>query len=158
MVDASFSCTRRVTYDVRKFHATMVYSYTLPTIMGPYRELLGLLDGLGINLNPAIIWNAIPWSFVVDWFIGISRWLNQFQVRNIEPVVQIHGFCYSLHAKRVVQTTVSSTAYAGQVMAISEEAYERNVGLDQAAITSAFRTSGLNPKEFSLSAALALSR
>lgn len=158
VVVPTVTCSRAVRYDIRKFNATMVYSYSVPTMSKDLRVLLALLDRVGINLNPAIIWNAIPWSFVVDWFVGVSQWLSQFQLKNIEPAVHIEGFCYSLHVVRSNAAQITGDGNAGVVTHVSEDAYERVVGLDQASVTSSIRSSGLNLKEFILSTALALSR
>lgn len=150
---------RIVRYDVREFHATIEYSYKLPIHWrGDFASIAGMMDRWGVNFNPAIIWNAIPWSFVVDWVFGVSRWLDQFKTRMLEPEVHIHGFCCSVHTQRVVTTTLNVGTYAGPVSTVQEEAYERKVGLDQAEVTSSIQSSGLNLKEFSLSAALLLSR
>jgi hypothetical protein len=158
MVDPSMTVNRIVRYPIRRFCATMRYSYSLPSYSDAEFGIRGLLDGLGVNLNPSIIWNAIPWSFVVDWFLGVSRWLSQFQVKNIEPVVHVSGFCHSVHVRRNIITSASYGSTTGQVLDLTEDAYERVVGLNQSLWTSSFRMSGMNLKEFTLSAALALSR
>lgn len=39
---------------------------------------LNLLNSLGL-LNPAeVLWDAIPWSFVVGWFVDVSEFLRNF--------------------------------------------------------------------------------
>lgn len=41
---------------------------------------LFLLNQLGLT-NPALIaWNLTPWSFVVDWFVGVSDFLESYSV------------------------------------------------------------------------------
>lgn len=39
---------------------------------------LHLLNQFGL-LNPAVVaWDAVPWSFVIDWFANVSSWLGSF--------------------------------------------------------------------------------
>lgn len=153
-VVSTFVWNRVVNYKFRHFNATIDYSYKLP--LGSEDNLMGaLLDRLGVNFNPKIIWNAIPWSFVIDWVAGVNQWLDQFQTRNIDPVVSIGQFCYSYHVSRSIAT---GAGLGGTVpcVAYSEEAYQRYVGTPS--LYSSLVTSGLSPTEISLGAALALTR
>lgn len=38
-----------------------------------------MLDILDLDLSPSNIWDLIPYSFVVDWFIGIGDWLDNIE-------------------------------------------------------------------------------
>jgi hypothetical protein len=51
-------------------------------------EIRGLLDTLGFELNPKIIWDALPFTFVIDWFFGVGAWLNNFRVDTLELPVR----------------------------------------------------------------------
>jgi hypothetical protein len=126
---------------------------------------LALADALGLNWNPAIIWNAIPWSFVVDWVFGVSRWLDQFKVPLLEPVINIHRVLWSVQRERkiFVQNLVGSSDSSSvslhrpraQLPVVQQSAYRRDIDYpDSGSITS----SGLSLKEFSLGAALVLAR
>jgi hypothetical protein len=149
---------RDVTYPIAMFYATIEYEYDLP-LFNPLEDYLpaALGDVLGSNWNPQIIWNAIPWSFVYDWVAGIGRWLDQFKTRNIEPVTVIRRYCYTTHVKREI--TLFHGEGGNNAIPFArywEEAYKRlptNPDLQRS-----LEVTGLNPKEFSLAAALALSR
>lgn len=49
-----------------------------------------MLDGSKISINqsfgtrvrdiPSAVWDAVPYSFVVDWFVGVTDWLNSMSV------------------------------------------------------------------------------
>lgn len=57
------------------------------------RTLWGLLDTFGFELNPAIVWNAIPFSFVVDWFIDIGDFLEMFKIDTLElPIMYVDSY------------------------------------------------------------------
>jgi hypothetical protein len=74
------------------------------------------LDNLGVRLDPAIVWNAIPFSFVVDWVVDVSGFLGSFARDNYPINVVVHDFCHSYkwhkeantHAEYVSDTTLAS--------------------------------------------------
>jgi hypothetical protein len=146
-----------------QFHATLQYNYHYPAGQILHARSLALLDAIGVNLNPQIIWNAIPWSFVVDWVFGVSQFLGQFSKNNLEPVLNIRQFCWSIRRSRRIFCTLTSgnTGWADcrpqqtSLPVVTETAYRRDVGLPS---SSLIQSSGLSLKEFSLGAALVLSR
>jgi hypothetical protein len=156
MVASQLLYSRYVSYPVSQFTATMEYSYSLPSWTTEDSLLQALLDELGVNLSPRIIWNALPWSFVIDWLFGVNRWLDNWQTRNIEPVVNIRGFCWSTHVRRVI-TTSFGAGFNNPCVEFQDDAYKRVVP-ERSALYSSLTTSGLDPKEFSLAAALAYTR
>lgn len=55
--------------------------------------LRGMIDSLGFELNPHIIWEAIPFSFVVDWIVNVGAFLDRFKVDALElPVLLEDGY------------------------------------------------------------------
>jgi hypothetical protein len=153
---------REVTYGEARFHAEIQYSYYLTQFQRENSAILGLADSLGVNLNPSIIWNAIPWSFVVDWVFDVSRWLDQFKVRNLEPVTVIHRYLWSTTVDRVTkidcEINLSCPTLPKPLVRTSvcrEQAYRRDLfPISMSNIT----TSGFSLKEFTLAGALGLSR
>jgi hypothetical protein len=140
-------------YTLNQFTVSMSYKFFLPDMSE--KELLAraYLDSLGVNLNPQIIWNAIPWSFVVDWLVGIGPWLSKLQMRNIEPEVHMMGCSASWHQKR---TSSFSGGQSGSTIATwNEDLYIR---VPTSPSLSLFQTSGLSLTESSLALALALTR
>lgn len=78
------------------YRATCKYSYTLPEMSIEQQRLRGLLDTIGLQLNAAVVWEAIPYSFVVDWFVDVGGFLDQFSHDWLSPKVTIIDFCSSL--------------------------------------------------------------
>jgi len=153
---------RFVRYPEAVFNAQMEYSYTLDGYPKEFLRISGLLDSLGVNFNPVIIWNAIPWSFVVDWIIGVNRFLDQFESRNIKPKTTIHRWCWSYSVVRNitllkdVNVATYWTALSVPVAKHTESAYKRSNSTPS--LITAITGSGLSLKEFSLGAALGGSR
>lgn len=72
--------------------ATMAFSYTLPDLSRWRRTLYSVLDTLGLHLNASVVWEAIPYSFVVDWFFNVGDFIDQFSDRWLEPNLHINSF------------------------------------------------------------------
>lgn len=159
--------TREVFTSPAQFHAEMEYTYSLSQFQVEHARILALLDGFGVNLNPTIIWNAIPWTFVVDWLLGVSSWLNSQRLNNMEPQINIHNFLWSIKRHRQItntQTVSVQSSYSGvdpplvskrSLPVVTETAYRRQPGIPS---TDVLVASGLSLKEFSLASALVLSR
>ena len=158
---------RSVQYLPTSFHAQVQYCANYTAFQVEHARGLALLDSLGVNLDPAIVWNAIPWSFVVDWVANVGEYLHRFAKTNMEPKINVLQYLWSVRRERSIRVTADFVSdlppgfgpNTGQVTAtypeVVEVAYRRQVGLPDA---SSFLTSGLNLNEFTLAAALAITR
>lgn len=166
-VTGSQSSRRQVFYAPSEFHATLQYNFSYADYQAKHASLLATLDYLGVNLNPAIIWNAIPWSFVVDWVFGISRMLNDFRMGWMDPAVHIYRYCWSIKRSRTIIVDVKASMSRGYygvplnppqyvtLPPVTETAYARHVCWP--AMTD-IKVSGLSSVELGLATALAVSR
>lgn len=152
--------SRRVIYKPTVFHAQLEYNYNYSSLQLAHSQLLGHLDALGVNLNPGIIWNAIPFSFVVDWLLGIGDYLDSLGVANMEPQINIHRLLWSIKRERSIVVTKKLVSprfgYAlyqeAQLGRVDQVAYRRNnANID---LSSCVEASGLTLREFSLGASL----
>lgn len=74
----------------RKVHAYIVYQPLPVYVLGKYDEALRLiLDGAGFELNPRIIWDKIPFTFVIDWFTNIGDFLERYKTDALELPISI---------------------------------------------------------------------
>lgn len=150
---------RASAYTESEYCATMEYSYELDSYTKNQLKKLVTLDRLGINLNPAILWNAYPWTFVIDWIANIGNFLEQFTIRNVSPIVTIHGFCHSVKTSRT--TTLSIEQNPGRIpqhpkLTIAKE--DQSIYMRRPFVPnyySIIQLSGLSRREFILSASLA---
>lgn len=159
--------SRRVQYLPTEFHGEIEFSFYYPQFQLEHARALALLDQLGINFNPRIIWNAIPWSFVVDWVLGVNTFLNGLTSPLLNPVIRIHRYLDSVKRMRTINVSKHvqcldswwdpPTGDFSEVPApaVHETSYKRYTGLPSYA---SFRSSGLSSTELSLGAALGLSR
>lgn len=93
------------------YHATLTYRYSIPDISLLSTQIAGLLDALGVNLNAQIVWNAIPFSFVVDWALDVGGFLNRFRIDNLQIRTEVLDFVHSLKSDACceLRTEVLST-------------------------------------------------
>jgi len=155
---------REVRTEPSSFHAMIEYNYNFTRWQLATAPLGAMLDGLGVNLNPAIIWNAIPFSFVVDWVFSVGKFLDQYTLHNMTPDINILRFLWSIKRERTItvfKEAFASTAYP-QLMgtrislpSVYESAYRRQVGIPT---RSSIQLSGLTPSEFTLGAAMVIGR
>jgi hypothetical protein len=59
-------------------HGTLAYKVLCPEVKTMLSRLVQLSSSLGVNPDVGIVWDAIPLSFVVDWFINVSEWLHHY--------------------------------------------------------------------------------
>jgi hypothetical protein len=78
----------------RKVEASVTYAaMPIAAIHSLDLVLRGLLDSMGFELNPRIIWDAIPFSFVVDWFFDVGSFLGRFKIDTLNlPIVLVDSF------------------------------------------------------------------
>lgn len=156
--------TRDVRYLSSVFHVEVEYNYNYTQYQREHAHLLGLLDAFGVNFNPSIIWNALRWSFVVDWVLGVNRFLDQFKVTNMEPQINIRQCLWSIKRTRDIYLWKHNAAQSPvvgfvpqktQLPSVKEVSYRRQVFMPG---LSSIESSGLTAKEVSLAAALVISR
>jgi hypothetical protein len=161
---------RTVQVDASEFHAQIQFNYHYSVYQLEHARVLALLDAWGLNINPQIIWNAIPWSFVVDWLVGVGQWLGTTRIGHMDPQINIMQYLWSVRRSRRITVTsrITSRLYypdTGDATTaplegithpvVFESAYRRQSGLPSVSLLT---TSGLNSTEFTLGAALAITR
>jgi hypothetical protein len=78
------------------YHAKLVYKYTVPRMSEAEEKLKTLFQTLGLQLDPTIVWNAIPFSFVVDWVVDVSSFLKSFSRDNFPITTTVEDFSESV--------------------------------------------------------------
>lgn len=101
LTQAYWSAPHKLKHEVRcslrRFGAKLTYNYELPPLSMNAMRTRALLDTLGLNLKPSQIWEAIPFSFVVDWFIKVGGFLQSIEEMDwLNPVLRVESMLYSL--------------------------------------------------------------
>lgn len=110
------------------FGLSRVTKYNLKVYYGrTSNELLGLISdvqSVGLLPTPKSIWELIPFSFCVDWFVPMSDILNSADARITWETHKVHGAC--LTTKSVTEVADPSLlGLAGYVGSLSCVSYSR---------------------------------
>lgn len=74
---------------------TMKYRYTCPEMTGFLARFAQFVESFGL-LDPVAIWDLVPWSFVVDWFIPVGSWLHKHRFRTFWADILVLDYCESI--------------------------------------------------------------
>ena len=97
-----------------QYRATMKASYTY---IKP-SDLEGMLRVTGLRLTPEAIWNAIPFTFLIDWVVRVSDTLRSLD-RDTNLTVHIKDYCDSLkYSQRFYAERTSTMFYTGKEMSV----------------------------------------
>jgi hypothetical protein len=104
-------------YDVSEFS-------DLDLELRAWGEAMGLLDPL------SIVWNAIPFSFVLDWFSNIGEWVEQLIHDPAIPIV-IEDFSHSVKYSYKTDMTLHfwNESFIGLIARGTVSHYERRRGI-----------------------------
>jgi hypothetical protein len=114
------------TFDIRvelstlvkaRFHRTLQYQYTAPEFQGWLSRLRQFVDAFGI-LDPSAIWDIVPFSFVLDWFIQVGKWMHNNRPRLFAADIKVLDYCESI--KRVDVANWYLSYYAMKFNAVGE--------------------------------------
>lgn len=88
------------------YHATLEFMYSIPGLPPGLKQVLAELDYWGVNLSISDVWEVVPFSFVVDWFIDVGSWLEGLDLENLPVQVNILDYCWSIKYQLVEEETV----------------------------------------------------
>lgn len=108
------------------------YKYAVPEFKGFTTRLAQLCDAYGISLDPGIVWNAIPLSFVVDWFVNVGEWLHAQRIDNYGVDVTYLGYTQSAHLGIHEEISWTRQCWPGgikttELASVFTEIYERRL-------------------------------
>lgn len=88
-VNSSF-CTINTVQNV-----TISYRFNLPDLDNYLNIVKAFFDYYGLRPSLALAWELVPFSFVVDWFVGVGRFLQQFDKPLLDLGIEIIDCCVS---------------------------------------------------------------
>jgi hypothetical protein len=89
------------------YHATLRYKYSLPLLDDSTAKVALALDDLGVKLDPSIVWNAIPFTFLVDWVVDVGGFLGTFARDNYPIKTEIRDFTHSVKYHREAEIDIT---------------------------------------------------
>jgi len=126
----------------------------LEGLRGDLAQLKALAASSGFNKPARAIWNALPYSFVVDWFFSVGKLLDSLAIQPFGGEYTIKDVYYSLKSEAVwAATQVYHPNYQEYFLGnIDVESYRRVKGFPA---TSLLLTDGLlSPTQLTLALAM----
>lgn len=116
---------------------------TFPDFAKSFGKFADRLNSLDLYPNLANLWDLIPYSFVLDWFIPVQQWLEEIDTQIRALNFQIYCITQSMKWSR----TVPPPYVPGYVTtdSLSEVHYIRSVGTDLPSPTFEWKKTGDNP-------------
>jgi hypothetical protein len=79
-------------------HQTLKYFFVCPELTDRMNAIKALIDASGV-LDPAALWDRIPFSFVIDWFVNVSKALHGLKPRFLPVTLVVADWAESLYRK-----------------------------------------------------------
>jgi len=115
------------------FRAQGFLFHTLKGLDDSLAFLKAASAALGLNNPAAIVWEAIPYSFVVDWFFNIQRVVDQWDLAPFEGAWEVTNATSSISSFSLIDAYVWPRRAFGNswmhIYRIRRKAKKREVGL-----------------------------
>ena len=73
----------------------------------------------GLELNPEVVWNLAPWSWLVDWFANVGPLLNNVSAFQNDQLALRYGYVMDRHQRVLTQVVDVDPANAGNSLPTS---------------------------------------
>jgi hypothetical protein len=150
--------------DSMVYCATMDFNYTVEKIVEINSVVLGLLQQLGVTPDASIIWNAMPYSFVADWFVRVGDSLHRYASLDVISAEVVIRDWIESHRLRLTWDILSSSDSSGyptwnwpdQISMIGATLYSRRPGIPDTdrVLPATVTDDGFTPMHGALSASL----
>lgn len=143
------------------YHASCILIQDLDGLDDAWSNWKAGLASLGVTNPLKIVWNAIPFSFLLDWVWPVSNWLDRFAIQPFTGRWDVMDVTYSLHEYAVIDVIQENYFDEGlnpktKLARVNLERYRRRVGLP--ALLPFIDFSNLTPMEQALFGSLILAR
>jgi hypothetical protein len=88
------------------YHATLRYKFDVSALKALKGSIRTYLDAFGVSDVLPTFWEAIPYSFLVDWFVNIGSWLRSIEnaLKGDLMPIQIVDFSHSVKFNYITRT------------------------------------------------------
>jgi hypothetical protein len=70
----------------------------------------------GLELNPEVLWNLAPWSWLVDWFANVGPLLNNVSAFQNDQLVLRYGYVMDRHKRDLIQGVEVNRNHPGNIL------------------------------------------
>jgi hypothetical protein len=117
------------------WHNEALYGFQCPEFQGWMNRLAQICDSFGV-LDPAAIWDVVPFSFIVDWFYSVSNWLHKNRPKLFPATAVIYDYLETVKIVSTVKYTLQNATfsaaggYAGGTVDGAFETRDAFLGMD----------------------------
>jgi hypothetical protein len=115
---------------------------------------------LGLELNPALVWELMPWSWLIDWWSNYGTVVHNLSYLFQDNLAAKFAYCMC-HRKEVTEvrtTTVMKPQFGGTWRETFKTSFERKARAEATPFGFALKSSEFTGRQWSIIAALGLSR
>jgi hypothetical protein len=80
------------------------FRYFIPNTEDPFWRLKAATAAIGVNPNPHLLWQVLPWSWLIDWFTNVGDVLANLSYNSAEDMVADYAYCMR-HTKETWRMT-----------------------------------------------------
>jgi hypothetical protein len=112
---------------------TVKYHFTCPELKGTTARLRQFVDAFGV-FDPAALWDIVPWSFVIDWMVGIGPWLHKHKPQFFPATLNIDDYCETVRVEYLVEwyVTYNGCSFSAPSDIESDGTYTEKIGTEVA--------------------------
>lgn len=125
------------------------YRYNLPDLDGFRKTIYEFRRLLGLDLSPEVLWNLLPWSWLVDWFATTSSWMKNISYLGLHGVSIHHAYLMCTEKSVTKYENAGITCSTTNVVKTRTKASPFGFGL---------KSKELSPKQLAILSALGISR
>lgn len=150
------------TYEERSWFSAR-FRYFVKDINSVEWENRAILALFGLNPTPSLLWEVMPWSWLVDWGANVGDILSNLSSNSVDNLVADYAFLMTerTFTRSVEESTVLWNSYAGKYETISAKAaFVSTVKMRERASPFGFGLvpGGLSTKQVAILGALGISR
>lgn len=113
----------------------------------------------GVNPSPSLLWEVLPWSWLIDWFASTGDVLNNISSGAVEGLVSRYAFVMSTtEHRRTVTEYMDFKPPWGRILAYGTETYTEKLRSGANPFGFGLAFADLNSRQMMILAALGLSR
>lgn len=103
--------SRKITVDYTdKVWFSAAFKYWIPNIHSPDWPASAKRALFGLNPSPALLWELLPWSWLIDWFTNLGDVIDNFTVNAASNLVA--KYAYVMASRSKTYTCVSTQPFA----------------------------------------------
>jgi len=147
---------RRVTRSKAWFEAA--FRYYIPNIESVEWSKTAVSKLYGMDVTPSVVWNLIPWSWLVDWFTNVGSVITNLDNGLAKNLAAKYAYVMGTQETKISIETNVNYVFHGPVTYVHETLISRKTRTQANPFGFGLSWSTLTPRQWSILGALGISR